>query len=63
MFNRFDVINAGTATTVTRADLTAIEHDYGAVPGMANYDEGMDFHGTYQIDICDISTVAANVSP
>ncbi len=63
MFNRFDIINAGQDTTVTRADLTTIENDYGATPGMSNYDESMDFHGTYQIDICDISTIAANVQP
>ena len=63
MFNRFDIINGGTTTIVTRADLTTIESDYGAVPGTSNYVESMDFHGTYQIDICDISTVAANVQP
>ncbi len=63
MLNRFDIINGGTSTTVTRADLTTIENAYGAVPGNANYQESMDFHGTYQIDICDISTVAANVQP
>jgi len=63
VFNRYDVINGGTDTTVTKADLTTIMSDYGAVPGMANYDESMDFHGTYQIDICDIATVAANVQP
>jgi len=63
MFNRFDIINGGTDTTVTRADLTVISSDYGAVPGMPNYDESMDFHGTYQIDICDICTIAANVQP
>lgn len=63
MLNRFDIINAGVSTTVTRADLKTIGNCYGAVPGMAKYDENMDFHGTYQIDICDISTVAANVSP
>jgi len=62
-FNRFDIISAGTAATVTKADLTTIENDYGAVPGMSNYDESMDFHGTYQIDICDIATIAANVQP
>jgi hypothetical protein len=61
LLNRFDIINAGTATIVTRADLTTIANDYGAVPGNPNYDESMDFHGTYQIDICDLSTVAANV--
>src|SRR5208283_2835992 len=63
MFNRFDIINAGTDSTVTRADLTTIESDYGAVPGMSNYDANMDFHSTYQIDICDIATIAANVQP
>jgi len=63
ILNRFDIINGGTSTTVTRADLTTIASDYGAVPGMANYDESMDFHGTYQIDICDISTLAANIQP
>jgi hypothetical protein len=63
MLNRFDIINGGTDNTVTRADLTAISNDYGAAPGMSNYDESMDFHGTYQIDICDIATVAANVQP
>ena len=61
VFNRFDIVNAGQDTTITRADLTTIEHDYGAVPGNSNYDENMDFHGTYQIDICDVATVAANV--
>jgi hypothetical protein len=61
MLNRFDIINGGTDNTVARADLTAISNDYGAAPGMSNYDESMDFHGTYQIDICDIATVAANV--
>jgi len=63
MFNRFSIINPGIDTTVTRADLMAISKDYGAVPGMANYDESMDFHGTYRIDICDLATVAANVQP
>ena len=63
MFNRFDIINAGQDATVTRADLTTIESSYGAVPGMSNYNENMDFHGTYQIDICDISTIAANIQP
>jgi hypothetical protein len=63
MLNRFDITSGGTSATVTRADLTTIAHDYGAVPGMSNYDESMDFHGTYQIDICDLSTVAANVQP
>ncbi len=63
LFNRFDIINGGTDSTVTRADLKAISNDYGAVPGMPNYDESMDFRGTYQIDICDIATVAANVQP
>lgn len=63
VFNRFDIINGGTVATTTKADLTTIESDYGAVPGMPNYDESMDFHGTYQIDICDIATVAANVQP
>ena len=61
LFNRFDIVNQGTATIVTRADLTTVSNDYGAVPGSPNYDENMDFHGTYQIDICDIATIAANV--
>ncbi|MGA3289458.1 MAG: hypothetical protein ABSD42_04375 [Candidatus Bathyarchaeia archaeon] len=63
IFNRFDIINGGTDSTITRADLTAISNDYGAVPGTPNYNENMDFHGTYQIDICDIATIAANVQP
>ena len=63
ILNRFDVINGGTSAIVTRADLTTIASDYGAVPGNANYDASMDFHGTYQIDICDISTIAANIQP
>jgi hypothetical protein len=63
MFNRFDIVNAGTDSTVTQADLTTIENSYGAVPGMSNYDANMDFQGTYQIDICDIATIAANVQP
>jgi hypothetical protein len=63
MFNRFDIVNAGTDSTVTQADLTTIENSYGAVPGMPNYDENMDFQGTYQIGICDIATIAANVQP
>ncbi|MGD0644085.1 MAG: hypothetical protein ABSA75_04175 [Candidatus Bathyarchaeia archaeon] len=66
MFNRFNIFNegtnnAGTTAIVTRVDLTTISNDYGAVPGMSNYDESMDFHGTYRIDICDLATVAANV--
>jgi hypothetical protein len=63
VFNRFDIINGGTVATTTKADLTTIESDYGAVPGMSNYQESMDLHGTYQIDICDIATIAANVQP
>ena len=59
--NRFDVSNGGTDSIVTRADLTTVANAYGAVPGTPNYDESLDFHGTYQIDICDLSTVAANV--
>ncbi len=59
-FNRFAIIDQ-SATKVTRADLNQIATCFRATPGWGNYDAQMDFNGNFQIDIADLSTVAANM--
>jgi hypothetical protein len=59
-FNRFQVGDDAT-DKVTKTDLTTVVKAYGATPGMANYDQKLDFNGHYKIDITDLATVAANV--
>ncbi len=59
-FNRFQVSDIVT-NKVTKADLTSVAEAYGATPGMANYDQKLDFNLHYKIDITDLATVAANV--
>jgi hypothetical protein len=51
-----------TSTTVTPADLSSIVNAYGSMPGWGNYDLRMDYCLHYQIDICDLSTAAANLN-
>jgi hypothetical protein len=60
-FNPFKVTDDTTTNVVTRADVAAVIHAYGAMPGWGNYDARMDFCGHYKIDIADLSTVAAKV--
>ncbi len=61
MFNPFKV-NDDTETTVTNADVASVAKVYGAMPGWGNYDQRMDYNFDYKIDICDLTTAAANVN-
>jgi hypothetical protein len=60
-FNPFKVTDDSVTTAVNRADIAAVIHAYGAMPGWGNYDARMDFCGHFKIDIADLSTVAANM--
>jgi hypothetical protein len=60
MCNPFKV-NYDTATTVTNADVASVAKVYGSMPGWGNYDQRMDYNFDYKIDICDLTTAAANV--
>ena len=61
-FNPFMLGTDSTSTTVTSADLNSIVNAYGSMPGWGNYDLRMDYCLHYQIDICDLSTAAANLN-
>jgi len=61
-FNPFMLGTESTSTTVTSADLNSIANAYGSMPGWGNYDLRMDYCLHYQIDICDLSTAAANLN-
>ncbi len=60
-FNPFKVTDDTTTNAVTKDDVAAVIHSYGAMPGWGNYDSRMDFAGHYKIDIADLSTVASNM--
>lgn len=60
-FNPFKVTDDTTTNVVTKADIAAVIHSYGAMPGWGNYDAKMDFCGHFKIDIADLSTVASNI--
>jgi hypothetical protein len=60
-FNPFKVTDDTTTNAITKADVAAVIHSYGAMPGWGNYDIRMDFAGHYKIDIADLSTVASNM--
>lgn len=59
-FNRFAVLDQ-SAAKVTRADLAKMVSCFHAMPGWGEYDSQLDFNGNFQIDIADLSTVAANM--
>jgi len=61
-FNPFMLGTDSTSTSVTPADLNSIAKSYGSMPGWGNYDLRMDYCLHYQIDICDLSTAAANLN-
>jgi hypothetical protein len=60
-FNPFKVTDDITSNVVTKADVAAVIHAYGAMPGWGNYESRMDFCGHYKIDIANLATVAANM--
>ena len=60
-FNPFKVTDDISSNVVTKADLAAVIHAYGAMPGWGNYESRMDFCGHYKIDIANLATVAANM--
>jgi hypothetical protein len=60
-FNPFKVTDDTTTNVVNKADIAAVIHAYGAMPGWGNYDAKLDFCGHFKIDITDLSTVASNV--
>lgn len=59
-FNPFSVTES-VSNVVTRADVSAVAQAYGSSPGYGNYNPSLDVCGHFKIDICDLSTVAANV--
>ena len=61
-FNPFMIDGSGASTSVTTADLKGIVNAYGSMPGWGNYDIRMDPCMHYKIDICDLSTAAANLN-
>jgi hypothetical protein len=48
-------------TQVTISDFRMVARAYGAMPGMVNYDQKLDFCMHYKIDITNLATAAANV--
>ena len=60
-FNPFKVTEDSTTNVVTKADIAAVVHAYGAMPGWGNYDSKMDFCNHFKIDIADLSTVACKL--
>ena len=48
-------------TQVTISDFQMVARAYGAMPGMVNYDQKLDFNLHYKIDITNLATAAANV--
>jgi hypothetical protein len=46
---------------VTMQDVLTVARAYGAMPGMNNYDQKLDFNLHFKIDITNLATVAANV--
>ena len=47
---------------VTMQDVLTVARAYGAMPGMNNYDQKLDFNLHFKIDITNLATVAANVA-
>jgi len=62
MFNPF-IVNCGSSTTtVTSADLRSIANSYGSMPGWGNYNLRLDPCLDFKVDICDLTTSAANLN-
>jgi hypothetical protein len=61
MFNPF-IISCDSSNTVTPADLHSIANAYGSMPGWGNYNLRMDPCLDFKVDICDLSTAAANLN-
>lgn len=62
MFNPLVLSTDSDTTTVTAADLQSIVNAYGSMPGWGNYSIHLDPSLHYKIDICDLSTAAANLN-
>jgi hypothetical protein len=62
MFNPFMLSCDTTSNTVTPADLNSIANAYGSMPGWGNYNLRMDPCLDFKVDICDLSTAAANLN-
>jgi hypothetical protein len=62
MFNPFIVNNTDGQTTVTPADVATIANCYGSSPGFGNYGQNMDYNFNFKVDICDLTTAAANIN-
>jgi hypothetical protein len=56
------MISCGSSTTVTPATLNSIANAYGSMPGFGNYDLRMDPCLDFKVDICDLTTAAANLN-
>ena len=62
MFNPFRVNCDDSSSTVTKTDVSTIVTAFGSSPGWGNYNQNMDYNFNYKIDICDLSTAAANIN-
>ena len=60
-FNPFKVTDDSVTNAINKADLSAVLHAYGAMPGWGSYDVRMDFCNHYKIDVTNLATVAANI--
>jgi len=56
------LLGTETSTTVTPGDLNTIASAYGSMPGYGNYNVNYDPGGHYQVNICDLTTAAANLN-
>ena len=61
MFNPF-ITSVDSTTTLTQADLAKVANAYGSMPGFGNYNINYDYCGNNKIDICDLTTAAANLN-
>jgi hypothetical protein len=48
---------------VNLEDLVGVAKRYGAMPGLGNYSFEMDLNFDFQIDVGDLTTIAANIGP
>ncbi|MCW4019556.1 MAG: hypothetical protein NWF00_12930 [Candidatus Bathyarchaeota archaeon] len=62
LFNPFKILNQDNANTVTKTDVSTLISAYGSSPGWGQYDQRMDYNFNYKVDICDLTTAAANVN-
>jgi hypothetical protein len=50
------------STTVTPSDVATVVASYGSSPGWGNYNQRSDYNFNYRVDVCDLTTAAANIN-